>query len=99
MTMNECVQKVTDLKQIVRNRDGVSNVIVSYTEKGGMNRNNQIVDRPVFQVKLLPAQKDELGKATFRDFFWKEAGKLELSSEVVSLVIDDKEDPMWDPQV
>lgn len=99
MTMSECVQKVTDLKQKVSSRDGVRDVTVSYDKHSGLNRNNQIVDRPVFQVKLLPTQKDELGKATFRDFFWKEAGKLDLSSEVVSLVIDDKEDPMWDPQV
>lgn len=97
MTMNECEQKVTDLKQKVRNRDGVRDVTVSYDSS--LNRNNQIVDRPIFQVKLLPAQKDELGKATFRDFFWKEANKLDLSSEVVSLVIDDKEDSIWDPQV
>ena len=99
MTMNECVQKVTDLKQKVRNRDGVREVTVNYDKNSGLNRDNQIVDRPVFQVRLLPAQKDELGKATFREFFWKEAGKLDLSPEVVSLVIDDKEDPTWDPQI
>lgn len=99
MTMNECEQKVTDLQQRVRSRDGVKDVTVRYDRNSGLNRNNQVVDRPVFQVKLLPAQKDELGKATFRDFFWKEANKLDLSSEVVSLVIDDKEDPSWDPQV
>ena len=99
MTMNECVQKVTDLKQKVRNRDGVREVTVNYDKHSGLNRDNQIVDRPVFQVRLLPAQKDELGKATFREFFWKEAGKLDLSPEVVSLVIDDKEDPTWDPQI
>lgn len=99
MTMNECVQKVTDLKQVVLGREGVRDVVVSYDRNSGLNRNNQVVDRPVFQVKLLPAQKDELGKKTFQEFFWKEAGKLDLSREVVSLVIDDKEDPIWDHPV
>lgn len=99
MTMGQCHEFVSELERAVRNRDGVSEVQVKYETNSGLNRANQIVDRPVFRVKLLPAHKEEKEQIAFRQFFWKEAGRLNLSMEVLSLVIDDREEPMFDPPV
>ena len=99
MTMNRYQRLVTQLEQRVRNRDGVRDVNLNHEPNSGLSPNNDVVSKAVFKVSLLPAQKDEMGKAALRDFFWKEAHGLELSPGVISLVIDDMESPVWDPQI
>ncbi|MBU6142209.1 hypothetical protein KGO95_03815 [Patescibacteria group bacterium] len=90
-------KRIQDLQMALAQREGVMRISVDRDPIGGLSGHDSVIDRTVFNVVLVPTQQNVDDHKSFTEFFWREAKKLDLHHDSVSLEIREDDRLPFDP--
>ncbi len=89
--------RIQELQIALASREGVMRISVARDPNGGLSAHDSVIDRMVFNVVLVPTQQNADDHKSFTEFFWREAKKLDLHRDSVSLEIREDDRPPFNP--